>query len=119
MYDPSTVTVGEIFSTLRYVGVLVTILIAGWKAHAAIQPFTDFLVELKKLMKRSEQHMDVMEESMSLLLDNHLTHIGNHVKAVAYNQVRATAAEQVEYEMADAAMESEGSPALDQLPPQV
>ena len=113
MFDPNSVTMGELFTTLRYVGVLVTILVAGWKAHAVIQPFMDFLEEVKKLMKRSEMHMDIMEESMRLLLTNHLTHIGNHVRAVAHNQVRATDAEQVEYQIADLAMESEGSPALE------
>jgi hypothetical protein len=120
MYDINSVTVGELFTTLRYVGVLVTILVAGWKAHAMIQPVMDFLKEAMKLMKRGERHMDVMEESMSLLLNNHLTHIGNNVHRFTHNQVRATEAEQVEYEVADAAMEAEGSPPLsDPQVPQV
>ena len=116
MFDPNSVTMGELFTALRYVGVLVTILVAGWKAHATIQPMMEFLELVKKLMIRSEKHMDAMEESMTLLLDNHLTHIGANVHHFTHNQVRATAAEQVEYEEADAVMEAEGSPPMDKDP---
>ena len=119
MFDSSTITFSEVVTIVRNVGILATILVAGWKARSLVQPVVDFLDDTKRLMKRGERHMDVMEESMSLLLDNHLTHIGNHVRAFAHNQIRASVAEQNEYETADAVMEAEGSPPLDSPDQQV
>jgi len=103
MYDPNTMTVSEVVTIVRNVGILGTILVAGWKARALVQPIVDFFDDLKKLMKRATRHMDIMEESMGLLLDNHLAHIGENVSKVAHHQVRASLLEQASYAESEAA----------------
>lgn len=106
MVDTSKMTVSEVITIIRNIGFLLAILGVGWKARALIQPIVDFFNDTKRLMKRSERHMDVMEESMVLLLDNHLAHIGKHVASVAHNQVRASSEEVAYYGTEDAALEA-------------
>lgn len=105
MFDPNAWTVGEVVTLVRNVGILVAILGVGWKARALVQPVVDFFADLKRLMIRGEKHMDAMEESMSLLLDNHLTHIGSHVATVARHQVRGAASDVATFDSEEAASE--------------
>ena len=101
MFDPNAMTVGELFTLIRDGGILITICAVGWKARAAIQPIAEFFIESKRLMRRAEKHMDVMESGMTTLLDNHLEHISDELRQLARNQVRATSSEQESYLVAD------------------
>lgn len=67
--------VGELVTTVRDVVFFISILVAGWKLRAVVQPAIDFLVTAKDTMSRANEHMDVMEAGMQTLLSNHLTHI--------------------------------------------
>jgi len=91
MFDPSTLTLGQVSSALRdftVVGVLITI---SWKSRGVYEAAKNFF-------ERLTTHMEIMESGMKTLLNNHLVHIESSLKKMAYRQVRATAAEQIGYE---------------------
>jgi hypothetical protein len=68
MFDPSLLTLGQVFSTIRDLSI-VSVLIGGvWKARGLYEEGAVFL-------KRCSRHMDIMEVSMNLMLTNHLSHI--------------------------------------------
>jgi len=107
MFDPNTMTLSELVNALKNVGILVTILVAGWKARALVQPIIDFLDDSKRLMQRATRHMDMMEESMSLLLNNHLSHLKHiNFEPASYEEYQTSAASEIVAE----------SPADDQEP---
>jgi len=80
MFDPNTVTLGHIGSTLRdfsIFGALVSGLIATvWKGRGIYDATSTFF-------SRIIQHMDVMESGMNTLLTNHLHHIEKDLKTIA------------------------------------
>lgn len=77
MFDPSsTVTIGQVVSTLKDGAFFVGILIFGWKARALFEPVLRFFT-------RVNVHMDTMEHGMSVILNNHLNHIEADLKAIS------------------------------------
>lgn len=94
MFDPSQVTLGQVSSTIRDLSVVVGIFGIAWKSRG-------WLEAAKKFFERLTTHMDVMEDGMSTLLTNHLTHIEADLKKMTHRQVRATGDEQVQYESED------------------
>jgi len=94
MFDPASLTLGQISSTLRdftVIGVLVTI---TWKSRGLYEGGRDFF-------NRLTTHMAVMETGMEKLLNNHLAHIQQDLNRVARYQVRATDSEQDAYDKFD------------------
>lgn len=76
MFDPSTLTFGQVSGTLRdfaIVGFLITVV---WKSRGVYENVKDFFERLTK-------HMDVMETGMKTLLTNHLAHIEKDLKTLA------------------------------------
>ena len=96
MFDPSSLTLGQISSALRdftVIGILVTI---TWK-------FKGFYEDGRHFINRLGNHMTTMEAGMDKLLNNHLAHMESDLRSMAQRQVRATPAEQDEYEKFDQA----------------
>jgi hypothetical protein len=94
MVDPSKMTLGELASTLRDFFLLVTLIVAIWKASGAVRLAVDFFKDAKAVMSRALNHMDKMEEGMDsledgvqLLLTNHLPHL--HAELIEYNKSHA------------------------------
>jgi hypothetical protein len=68
MFDPSSLTLGQVSSTIRdftIVGILLTL---AWKARGWYEYGAQFF-------ERLNTFMDTMERGMNLLLTNHLHHI--------------------------------------------
>jgi hypothetical protein len=84
MFDPSTtVTIGQVISTLKDLGFIVGTGVVGWKARDLFQPAVDFF-------KRAVDHMDIMESGvkslqmdMNTLLTNHLSHVEADLKVIS------------------------------------
>lgn len=88
MFDPSSITLGQVSSSLRdfaIVGVLIT---TSWKARGAYEAVTQFFT-------RTIKHMDVMESGMNTLLTNHLAHIEVAVEKMSTNQARVLSGDEV------------------------
>lgn len=75
MFDPSTLTLGQVSSTLRDFTVVGVLLTVAWKSRGVYEA-------AKHFFKRLTTHMDVMEEGMQTLLTNHLTHIEKDLKTL-------------------------------------
>jgi len=94
MFDPASLTLGQVSSALRdfaFVGFLIGI---AWKSRGWFEA-------AKKFFERLTTHMDVMEEGMNTLLTNHLAHIEANLKKMTHHQVRATSLEQDTYTTED------------------
>jgi hypothetical protein len=83
MFDPSQMTVGQLVTMLRDGGILVSILVFGWKVRGLVQPLIDFFSQAKSLFERATRHMDAMETGMNVLLSNHLSHIEQDLNRLA------------------------------------
>lgn len=94
MFDPAQLTLGQVSSALRDFAVVGFLIGVAWKSRGWYELAKDFF-------ERLTTHMDTMEDGMRTLLTNHLTHIEKDLRKMAYRQVRATSAEQFEYEDAD------------------
>lgn len=95
MFDPATLTLGQVSSALRDFTIVGVLLTGAWKARGLYERGKNFF-------QRLTTHMDVMESGMSTLLTNHLPHMEQELKMIAQRQVRATNAEQIQYGIDDA-----------------
>jgi hypothetical protein len=95
MFDPSSITLGQVSSSVRDFAIVGTLLTASWKARGAYEAVTQFFT-------RTMKHMDAMEAGMNTLLTNHLAHMEQDLKTMAHHQVRASAREQDGYVVDDA-----------------
>lgn len=68
MFDPSSLTLGQISSAVRDFTVVGILLTTAWKARGWYEHAVNFFTRFNK-------HMDAMESGMNTLLTNHLTHI--------------------------------------------
>jgi hypothetical protein len=94
MFDPNSLTLGQVSSALRDFTVVGALLTLVWKTRGIYE-------SAKSFFERLTTHMDTMESGMDRLLSNHLFHIEKDLRLMAHRQVRATEAEQVEYEADD------------------
>ncbi len=95
MFDPASLTLGQVSSALRDFTVVGVLLSLAWKTRG-------FYETAKNFFQRLTTHMDTMERGMSTLLTNHLPHMEQELKMLAHRQVRASTAEHVQYEIDDA-----------------
>jgi len=101
MFDPSQLTLGQVSGTLRdftVVGVLLTI---AWKSRGVYETVKAFFERLTKFMVTMEADSAFVRDGMKTLLSNHLTHIEADLRKMTHRQVRATDAEQTQYEADD------------------
>jgi hypothetical protein len=96
MFDPASITLGQVSSSLRDLTVVGVLLTISWKSRGVYEAAKNFFGRLTT-------HMDVMERGMNTLLTNHLSHIEADLRKMTHRQVRATDDEQVSYELDDAA----------------
>ncbi len=88
MFDPSSITVGQISSSVRDFAIAGTLLTTAWKARGVYEKSVAFF-------DRTIKHMDAMEAGMNTLLTNHLAHIENYVKSMSNNQARILSGDEV------------------------
>jgi hypothetical protein len=88
MLDPSSITLGQISSSVRDFAIVGTLVAAVWKARGVYEAVTQFFT-------RTMKHMDVMESGMQTLLTNHLAHIEAAVLKMTNNQSRVLSGEEV------------------------
>lgn len=102
MFDPASLTLGQVSASLRDFTVVGVLLALSWKTRGIYEDAKDFF-------ERLTTHMDTMEGGMHQLLTNHLHHIESDLKKMTHRQVRANSFEQAEYTEADLVdEESEG-----------
>jgi len=68
MFNPASLTLGEIASAVRDVSIVVVIVKLAWASRGIYEI-------IKTFFNRCMTHMDYMEAGMKTLLENHLTHI--------------------------------------------
>lgn len=76
MFDPSTLTLGQVSSALRDFAIVGFLVGGAWRARGIFDAG-------KKFFERLTTHMDVMESGMKTLLTNHLAHIEKDLKSLA------------------------------------
>jgi hypothetical protein len=102
MFDPAQLTLGQVSSVLRDFTVVGVLLTLSWKSRGVYEAAKNFF-------KRLTTHMELMERGMNTLLTNHLAHIETSLKQMTRHQIRATDAEQVQYELEDEAGQDNAS----------
>jgi hypothetical protein len=88
MFDPSSITLGQISSSVRDFAIVGSLIAASWKARGVYEAITHFF-------NRTVKHMDVMEAGMQTLLTNHLAHIEEAVQKMTNNQARVLSGDEV------------------------
>jgi hypothetical protein len=94
MFDPASLTLGQVASAIRDFSIVAVLLTAVWKARGVYESITSFF-------ERVTNHIDTMEKFADTVVNNHLRHLEADIRKIARNQVRATNAEQDEYEIED------------------
>ena len=75
-FDPASLTLGQISSTIRDFTIVGFLIGGAWKARGVFEQILGFF-------KRLTTHMEIMERGMSTLLTNHLLHIEKDLKHIA------------------------------------
>lgn len=88
MFDPSSITLGQVSSSVRDFAIVGTLITASWKARGVYESVTGFF-------NRTMKHMDAMESGMQTLLANHLAHIEAYVKSMSDHQARVLSGDEV------------------------
>lgn len=85
MTDTQTITlpIQQVIASFRDGAIIVAICTIGWKARALYQVAKDFFKRSLEHMDKVEKGMNAMESGMSILLDNHLTHIQADLKSMS------------------------------------
>lgn len=73
MFDPASLTLGQISSFFRDFTIVGVLLTSAWKTRGLYESVRHFFGRLTT-------HMDVMENGMATLLTNHLHHIEQDLK---------------------------------------
>jgi hypothetical protein len=76
MFDPSSMTLGQVSSILRDFAIVAVLLRIGWMANG-------WLSEIKSFATRVTQHMTRMERFATIVLNNHLKHIEADLKTLS------------------------------------
>jgi hypothetical protein len=88
MFDPSGITLGQISSSVRDFAIVGTLVTLSWKARGVYEAITQFFT-------RTVKHMDLVENSLNVLLTNHLAHIENSLDKMSANQERVLSGAEV------------------------
>lgn len=75
--------VSQFIAALRDLSFVVGLSVLGWKARTWLQPAYDFFNRAEKHMDRVETGLSNMENGMSILLENHMTHVQNSLEILA------------------------------------
>lgn len=98
MFDPSSLTLGQLSSSLKDFAIVGFLVGTAWKARGFYELVSNFFTRITK-------HMDVMETGMNTLLTNHLRHIAQDLSDLSHHQVQATSQNQAQYVIDDEAID--------------
>src|SRR5271156_4200647 len=104
MFDPASLTLGQVSSVLRDFTVVGVLLTVAWKTRGIYEAAKNFL-------NRLTTHMDIVEDGLDTLLTNHLLHIEKDLKIMARRQVRAIEVLEAQSD----AMTDEGAPPVTEV----
>jgi hypothetical protein len=76
MFDPASLTLGQISSVARDFTIVGVLLTSAWKIRGVYE-------NVKSFFSRLTAHMDIMENGMRTLLSNHLHHIEKDLKILS------------------------------------
>lgn len=76
MFDPSTLTLGQVSSAIRDLSIVAVLVTISWKARGIYETATQFFDRVTK-------HMDSMENFARTVVDNHLYHIEMDLKTLS------------------------------------
>jgi len=88
MFDPASITLGQVSSSVRDFAIFGVLITLTWKSRGLYEAVTAFF-------NRTIKHMDVMEAGMTTLLTNHLAHIEAAVEKMSTNQSRVLSGDEV------------------------
>jgi hypothetical protein len=89
MFSPDAVTFKDVADALYDFTAISIVVAVVWKSRGFYDWADTFL-------KRVVRHMDVMEQSMSVLMTNHAPHIEAYLKSIAVREQNAAGEENVE-----------------------
>jgi hypothetical protein len=101
MFDPASLTLGQVSSALRDFAIVGFLVGGAWKARGVFDAGKKFFDRLTTFMDTVEDDSAYIRQGMHTLLSNHLTHIETDLRNIAHRQVRATSAEQDAYTTED------------------
>jgi len=79
MFDPSTLTLGQVSSAIRDFSIVLALIAVVWKARGIFEDVSNFFTRVIK-------HMDSMENFARTVMDNHLLHIEQDLKTLSGRQ---------------------------------
>jgi len=92
MQPLSQINIGQIISYARDLSIAATVIAVGWKILRAISGIAwkarGIWEEIQTFIHRITQHMETMENGMKVVLENHLTHIEDHLANLAVSASR-------------------------------
>lgn len=74
MFDPASITLGQVSSTFRDLSIVGTLAVTVWKARGVYESVSRFF-------ERTVKHMDLMEGFATSVVDNHLKHIEGSLRS--------------------------------------
>jgi hypothetical protein len=83
MFDPASLTLGQVSSTLRDFAVVGFLVGVAWRARGGFELVKKFFERLTTFMDTVEQDSAFIREGMQTLLHNHLTHIEADLKTIS------------------------------------
>ena len=101
MFDPASLTLGQVSSAIRDFAIVGFLVGGAWKARGIFEGGKKFFERLTTFMDTVEEDSAYIRQGMHTLLSNHLTHIEADLKKMAHHQVRATSFEQDTYTTED------------------
>lgn len=96
MFDPNTVSVTAVISSLRDIIFIGGLSIMGWKVRSMVQPVISFFERVNAFMDHSELHMATMVKEMKTLQVNHLNHIESDLRHLSGREIVVAAVDEHE-----------------------
>jgi len=101
MFDPASLTLGQVSSAIRDFAIVGFLVGGAWKARGLFESGKRFFERLTTFMDTVESDSAYIRQGMHTLLTNHLTHMETDLRKMAHHQVRATSLEQDTYTTED------------------
>ena len=80
MFDPGSLTLGQLSSSLKDFSIVGFLIGVAWKARGFYELASGFFNRITK-------HMDAMEHGMNTLLTNHITHMEEDLRLMSGRRV--------------------------------
>lgn len=83
MFDPSTVTLGQLSSAVRDWAIVGTLAAIVWKIRGVYAKVENFFDDAKVFVDRVSTHMTRMESFSDKALNNHLAHMQHDLRVLS------------------------------------